>query len=254
MVYHNDGVCGNTGPDHYRFGGTNLSAEDNRGLALAYPPKSEALSTLDGYFPCGDEGDVKNFTGPTDVAYGARGSFMFKFNLSGSVALNNATFSDTNYTSGDPLPGVRKKAYCKPSGYAFCGNEGDVKNFSAPTDIAYGASGTYAVATGKTGQVGLNNATFGDPVPGVFKQAFCKTQNDPNGYDADGYKVCAVEGQSVSVIGKMDVKYGTNGHLTSASKVTGRVYFNNSNFGDPAPGTFKAGYCRPSQDGRTWAY
>jgi len=61
-----------------------------------------------------------------------------------------------------------------------------------------------------------------------------------------GYIYCADEHQTVTFEHPVDVAYGKNGHYYFEEGVTGTVHFDNSYFGDPLVGTFKAGYYRPS--------
>jgi uncharacterized protein YraI len=64
-----------------------------------------------GYTPCSGEGQRCNFDGTKDVAYGANGQFNYKYGVTGGVDCNNATF-------GDPISGVGKACYIKPSASA----------------------------------------------------------------------------------------------------------------------------------------
>ncbi|MGW3285341.1 alpha-L-rhamnosidase-related protein [Streptomyces sp. NPDC001002] len=54
---------------------------------------------------CADEAGTCSFSGQQTVAYGARGTFVYK-SLTGSASCSTATFGGT-----DPLPGVRKGCY-----------------------------------------------------------------------------------------------------------------------------------------------
>jgi hypothetical protein len=59
-----------------------------------------------GYTFCAYESGSCGFTGTADVAYGANGSFSYKYNQTGNVSCNNATF-------GDPLPNTAKACFYK---------------------------------------------------------------------------------------------------------------------------------------------
>jgi hypothetical protein len=61
-----------------------------------------------------------------------------------------------------------------------------------------------------------------------------------------GYLYVADENESVYFEEPVDVAYGKNGSYAFESEVQGWVTFENARFGDPAVGTFKAGYYRPS--------
>lgn len=56
------------------------------------------------YIPCAVEGERCNLRRRTTIAYGVNGRFVYKRNVSGSIACNNRTF-------GDPAPGVKKRCY-----------------------------------------------------------------------------------------------------------------------------------------------
>lgn len=52
--------------------------------------------------------------------------------------------------------------------------EGGSINLATSSDIAYGASGGYSFYSGVQGLVTFNNATFGDPLPGVVKKGYVR--------------------------------------------------------------------------------
>jgi hypothetical protein len=62
-----------------------------------------------------------------------------------------------------------------PSGYTKCADENGTCSFSGTGDVAYGCSGSYNLKTNVNSSISCNNATFGDPVPGVAKACFWKT-------------------------------------------------------------------------------
>ena len=57
-----------------------------------------------GYTWCASEGGNFTLSGICDVAYGGNGVFNYKYNQTGTVTFNNATF-------GDPIDGVTKAGY-----------------------------------------------------------------------------------------------------------------------------------------------
>jgi|GEM_PF-3264269 len=71
-----------------------------------------------GYTFCANENQRCNFSGTKDVAYGANGSFNYKYNISGGIDCNNGTF-------GDPIPGVGKACYTKDSTPTGCAPNSD---------------------------------------------------------------------------------------------------------------------------------
>jgi len=59
-------------------------------------------------------------------------------------------------------------AVASATSYVACATENGTCNFSGPAQVRYGANNTYAYKSA-TNSIGCNNATFGDPVPGVVK-------------------------------------------------------------------------------------
>lgn len=116
------------------------------------------------YWPSVSEGNTANFVLPVEVAYGANGSYLFKWGVSGAVAFTNANFG------GDPIPNVAKAGYFMP--YTQCSGENGSVNFPTAADIAYGANGHYVFRHAVTGTITFNNATFGDPISGVAKGGY----------------------------------------------------------------------------------
>ena len=135
-----------------------------------------------GYNYCADENGTFTLNGAYDVAFGANGLFSYKYGQTGTTTFNNATF-------GDPIPGVTKKGYYKvsdaPAGYAFCANENGMYTLSGICDVAYGANGQFKYKYGQTGTITFNNATFGDPIPGVAKKGYYKPVGATFFADAD---------------------------------------------------------------------
>ncbi len=131
-----------------------------------------------GYTWCAAEGGSCSFTDNVDVAYGANGKFNYRYNVTGSVSINNATF-------GDPIPGVPKAGFYKkissttgPAGYTRCAAEGGSCWFANIVDVAYGANAKFNYQYGVSGTINFNNATFGDPNPGVAKAGYYKVRTD----------------------------------------------------------------------------
>lgn len=59
-----------------------------------------------------------------------------------------------------------------PAGYTWCAGEGGSCSFTSKVDVAYGANGNFYYKSGVTGTINFNNATFGDPIPGVVKAGY----------------------------------------------------------------------------------
>jgi hypothetical protein len=115
------------------------------------------------------------------------------------------------------------------SDWTFCAYEGEWCNFSGTQQVRYGANGLYTYQT-LSGGAACTNSVFGDPAPGLTKQ--CDT------IGTSSWSLCAYEGQTCSVAGTQQVRYGANG-LYAYRTVTGSTACTNSVFGDPAPGQTK---------------
>lgn len=130
-----------------------------------------------GFVFCANEGQRCNFSGTKDVAFGANGKFFYRYNVTGGIDCNNATF-------GDPIPGVTKACYTRdsqnvpPPGYTFCVVEGQRCSFAGTRDVAYGAQGKFFYRYNVTGGIDCNNATFGDPISGVTKACYTKASSN----------------------------------------------------------------------------
>jgi hypothetical protein len=69
---------------------------------------SSGIYGLTGFTKCGDEGGSIDLKVKSHVAYGANNAFVYLFNQSGTVKVNNLSFGS------DPIFGVGKSAFCKP--------------------------------------------------------------------------------------------------------------------------------------------
>ncbi|MCD9022439.1 carbohydrate binding domain-containing protein [Cohnella silvisoli] len=109
-----------------------------------------------------------------------------------------------------------------------CANEGAQCGFSGTKTVRYGANGLYTSGS-FTNTVTCNNATFGDPAPGVVKTCSVDTIS---GTPTQNWVNCANEGAQCSFSGTKTIRYGANGQYNSGS-YTGTVACNNTVFGDP---------------------
>ena len=129
-----------------------------------------------GYTWCTADGGEYTLSGTCDVAFGANGLFNYLYGKTGALIFNSATF-------GDPVFGVVKAGYFKntppagPVGYTWCAAETGTYRLSGTCDVAFGANGSFNVLYGKTGTIVFDNATFGDPIPGVMKNGFVRRAN-----------------------------------------------------------------------------
>ena len=70
-----------------------------------------------------------------------------------------------------------------PAGYTYCCHENQSYTFAQTVDVADDANGSFKYQTGKTGTINFNNATFGDPIPGVSKKGYYKVSSTPTMVD-----------------------------------------------------------------------
>jgi surface antigen len=126
-----------------------------------------------------------------------------------------------------------------PSGYVLCASENQRCSFSGTRDVAYGANGRFSYRYGVSNGIDCNNATFGDPISGVFKACYTKVSGG-----MPAYTFCATENGRCSFSGTHDVAYGANGRYTYRFGVVNGIDCNNAAFGDPVPGAVKTCYLR----------
>ena len=175
-----------------------------------------------------NENDTIFFSAPADAAYGASGSYFYKYAQEGSFTFTNTTFG------GDPAYGAYKTGYYNP--YTECASEGGSAVFTLPVEAAYGANGSYYFNSGISGTVTFSNTAWGgDPAPDIVKAGYYMP-----------YTQCAAENGSYTFTVPCDIAYGANGSYIFRHAVTGTITFNNGTFTDPDPGVVKAGYFHPS--------
>jgi hypothetical protein len=164
------------------------------------------------------------------VRYGAGDQFVYKSEL-GPFLCSAATFGS------DPAPGVEKACYYSAYQPAFVGGllpmtEGQTGNVIG--NVAYGANGVFNFKTfpGTTfTSITCDDATFGDPLPGVTKGCFY----------LGVYRPFAKQGERITEVPRA-VAYGANGRFTF-KLVTEPQRCNDAGFGgDPFPGVKKACY------------
>ncbi len=105
--YYKYGVTGSITFNNATFGGDPCYGVAKSGYyksAGATPTPTPAGPV--GFVWCANEGQSFNLPGISDVAYGANGSFNYKYGVNGIITFNNATF-------GDPIPNVVKAGYYK---------------------------------------------------------------------------------------------------------------------------------------------
>jgi len=66
------------------------------------------------------------------------------------------------------------KVTALPKGYKKCADENGTTFFKNEVNVAYGANGKFVYRKAVKGSVKFDNATFGDPIPGVVKAGYYK--------------------------------------------------------------------------------
>jgi hypothetical protein len=123
-----------------------------------------------GFTSCAAEGSTCAVTGPTTVAYGAAGGFVYRLVSAGSTPCTSAAFGT------DPMYGVAKSCYLAPNGgptgWTACASENGTCSPGTARTVIYGARGAF-YARWETGPVSCTSASFGgDPIPGVVKACY----------------------------------------------------------------------------------
>jgi gingipain R len=93
---------------------------------------------------------------------------------SGSPSIANVNAASTTLTMPAGAVTVTATYHGGISGYTWCAYENGSYTFTEKVDVAYGASGKYYFKYGVTGKITFNNATFGDPIVGVYKSGYYK--------------------------------------------------------------------------------
>lgn len=189
--------------------------------AVVIGPSGHSLD----YFPCAQDFGSCVVGGNKYLAYGVNGSFLYR--TSGFPAGNTIPCTPA-FFGGDPAPGVVKTCYV--ANYSFHIAEG-ASTFTE-RNIAYGANGVFNFKA-INGNYTCNNATFGDPLPGVAKACYAALPD---------YFVAAQEGGTMSGLFKAPIAYGANGRFVYTIG-NGSVACNSASFGsDPVFGVVKSCY------------
>jgi len=119
------------------------------------------------------------------IAVNAGASQTFTIQANAGYAISAVTVDGVNigavgsYTfsavSGNHSISASFSAIAGPAGYTWCAGENGSFTLPGTCDVAYGANGSFSYLYGRTGTITFNNATFGDPAPGVAKAGFYKS-------------------------------------------------------------------------------
>lgn len=120
---------------------------------------TEAKLLADTY--CASENQTCAFSGARTVRFGTSTTYWTKTFI-------NGTGCNTGAFEGDPVPGQLKHCAIVPTTWTRCAEENGWCSFAGPRILQYGAGNTMRPKKLYDG-TSCNNATFGDPVPGVAK-------------------------------------------------------------------------------------
>lgn len=185
-----------------------------------------AAETPLSYTPCATENGTCSFTGQAQVRYGTASNFVIK-TLTGPITCSNSVF-------GDPAVGeVKSCSIAVTPIWTICALEGETCTVSSSTVVRYGTDTQYFTKT-ITGPTACTNANFGDPVVGTVKSCKVETKLITN-----TWQECAVEGNTCSLSGTFQVRYGTASQFVIKT-ITGPFACTNATFGDPVPSQVKS--------------
>jgi hypothetical protein len=192
-----------------------------------------------GYTYATAEGQPVAVNGPTDVAFGADGLFLFKYGVTSEIDCTIAAFG------GDPDPYVPKSCFTladvAPAGSKYSVPEGQALTFKGVADIAYGANGAFDFKYGVTNGVDCTNAAFGgDPDPDVHKSCYKLPDVGPA-----GFTYAVTEGAHLTLHHSSTVAFGARGQFKIKRGVTGGIDCTVAAFGrDPIPNVHKSCYTK----------
>lgn len=132
-------------------------------------------------------------------------------------------------------PQFSAPAMAETTTWSQCAVENKTCNLSGTNQVQYGWNGKYVTKT-FTGPVACDNATFGDPYPGVGK--VCLFIPISSSGTVTNWARCATEGGTCVVPSTRAVRYGLNLRWSTKS-VSGSASCSNSVFGDPYPNVGK---------------
>jgi len=204
-----------------------------------------APAQASGWRQCATEGRVCQMDGRGVVRYGVDGQWSTRV-MSGAVHCSNDLF-------GDPAPTQTKRCEVRDGGsggssgpgWTFCAAEGETCHLRGSAEVRFGADRHYTTRRAY-GSVRCDVDSFGDPNYGQTKH--CEVRSDAavgsgGGFDewagsgsaSDNgrWRYCAGEGQTCSVQGRGEVRFG-DGRRFATRTVRGDTLCSTSVFGDPA--------------------
>lgn len=153
-----------------------------------------AAPVVDQWVVCAVEGQTCVLPGSARVRYGALDKFATR-DATDRVSCGNGVF-------GDPIPGVIKSCYyalaAPADQWITCASEGQTCAVSRPTQVRYGARGTFLVKEASS-QIACSNVIFGDPLQGVVKSCAFRATPATSAPAPSGLSGVLDEGDSISV-------------------------------------------------------
>lgn len=203
-------------------------------LLLLAGPAAQAAQPPDWTY-CAEENTTCNFSGTTQVRFGAYGSYS-TITASGPVKCNVQVFPD-------PLPNYYKTCEFDaanlappPEIWIRCANEDQVCSFPGTRRVRYGDKFSYLFLTA-TSSIDCSNAVFGDPLWGQSK--YCSYLDAPPLAEPEQHwTFCAQEDGVCNFSGTRDVRYGLAPHYSTRT-ASDSVSCSNGVFGDPVFGVDK---------------
>lgn len=157
-----------------------------------------------GFSYAADEGENVDASSLQNVAYGANGDFVTKYNRTSAIDCTNDAFGS------DPAPRVKKACFVKaistPAGYTEAANERQTVNVQGTMNVAFGAQGQYIWKTQLTSNIACTRDAFGgDPKPGVAKKCYTRVVSTSGASDNAISSSASNGGDSSSCNGTRDV-------------------------------------------------
>ena len=191
-----------------------------------------------------NEGAQFTLTSAGTVYFGANGQFSSQSLAAGTYYASTALF-------GDPISGVYKAAYVigtssiTPFDAATAikvADEGIAFTLTSAGTVFFGANGAFTSRQLAAGNYTASTSLFGDPAPGVFKTAYVTDPSLIVAFNPATAVKLADENNPFYISAPATVYFGANNSFTSKMLAAGTYWANSAEFGDPAPGNFKAAY------------
>ncbi len=198
----------------------------NSGSTATLTWEGDNVNSCSGTSPAGWTGSSLT-SGSKVVTPGQTGANTYTILCQSAVGGANPTASATINVNAPVACNVG------PAGYTKCADEGGLCAFSGTADVAYGCNSTFNNKTSQTNSVQCDNATFGDPTPGVLKSCFYKTvvsafnyslSNDAPGGVITMYRNSSASSKAVNVTRTLITAPAENVTLDTSSALLNNGY------------------------------